>query len=140
MKKRLLTLLLMVPILLAAAQSDLASKIARLQDAPKSERFKLMNQIKRELARMNSEQRSKTMRKLRASMHGGDKTGQHNGKHGQAHRSGMMHGREHNGILPQRQEMMPHHQTPSPARGGNEHRPIPQTRPEPNNQMHHHKK
>ena len=140
MKKRLLTLLLVLPMLLAAAQSDLASKISRLQNVPKSERFKLMNQIKRELARMNAEQRSKAMRKLRASMHGGDKAGQHKGKQGQAHRSGMMHGREHNGILQQRQEMMPHHQIPSPERGGNEHRPIPQTRPEPNNQMHHHKK
>ena len=140
MKKRLLTLLLAASMLLGAGESDLSSKIARLQNAPKSERFKLMNQIKRELARMNARQRSKALRKLRASMHGGDQAGRHNGKQGQEHRSGMMQDREHDGILPQRREMMPHYQTPPPSHGGDERRPNQQNRPGSNNRMPHYGK
>lgn len=54
--------------MLHAGQEDLQSKIARLQHAPKTERFKLMNEIKRELARLNAEQRNKALSKLRGSM------------------------------------------------------------------------
>ncbi len=133
MKKRVLFFLLAMPMLLTAAQSDLASKIARLQNAPKSERFKLMNEIKRELARMNAEQRNKALRKLRASMHGGTK--------GDGHRKGMgksMHhiserGEKMRQKMHQHQEMVHRHEMISPERGGekNEHRPTPQHRPQP---------
>ena len=133
MKKRVLVFLLVMPLLLTAAQSDLASKIARLQNAPKSERFKLMNEIKRELARMNAEQRNKALRKLRASMHGGTK--------GTGHQKGMgksMHhvserGEEMRQKMHQHQETMQRHEMILPGRGGekSEHRPTPQHRPQP---------
>ncbi len=134
MKKRVLIFLMVMPILLVAAQSDLASKIARLQNAPKSERFKLMNEIKRELARMNAEQRNKALHKLRASMHGGAK--------GEGHQKGMGKSMHHVGErveemrqkMHQHQETMQRHEMTPPGRGGgekNEHRPTPQHRPQP---------
>jgi len=134
MKKRVLIFLVVaMPMLLAAAQNDLASKIARLQNAPKSQRFKLMNEIKRELARMNAEQRNKALRKLRASMHRGTK--------GDGHQKGMgksMHhiserGEEIRQKMHQHQETMHRHEMILPERGGekNEHRPTPQHRPQP---------
>ncbi len=51
------------------ANSSLESKIAKLQTVPKSQRYKLMNQIKKELATMNKKQRTKVLNKLKASIH-----------------------------------------------------------------------
>ncbi len=134
MKKILLTLLLAMPMLLAAAQSDLASKIARLQNAPKSERFKLMNEIKRELAHMNAEQRSKALHKLRVSMHGGTKGDGIQKRAGKDMHDTTGRGEEMRQKMHQHQETMQRPEMTPPGRGGgekNEHRPIPQHRPQP---------
>ena len=129
-----------------AAQSDLQSKIARLQSVPKAERFKLMNEIKRELARMNAAQRNRTLGKLRASMHAqekqhGMKEGMHEGMHGTQKMGEGMHGRvpaEHiRQNMQNRPEIIRHHPSriPSPVRNGNENHPAP--RPEPQQPQKH---
>ena len=113
---RKLLLLLFMALFAWAGGSDLSSKIARLQQLPKSERYKLMNEIKRDLARMNEVQRQKALGKLRASMHGKDKGMPHrNGDH----TSSGMHRREGNGMGERMHQNMQHmnqwlqHQSPT---------------------------
>ncbi len=96
---RKLLLLLFMALFAWAGGSDLSSKIVRLQQLPKSERYKLMNEIKWDLARMNEAQRQKALGKLRASMHAGS-DGKGKGMH---HRYGKhdgsgMHGRAGKGM------------------------------------------
>ena len=64
-----LILTLTIIISLAIADNSLESKIAKLQTAPKEQKYKLMNQIKRELAKMNATQRSRALNKLKATIH-----------------------------------------------------------------------
>ncbi len=99
MIKSSIVLLLFVPILLIATPNDLASKIANLQNAPKSQRFKLMNEIKREMAQMNANQRNKTLEKLHASKHKKNITG--------TNKENMRH------KIHQHQETMHNHDKPS---------------------------
>ncbi len=68
MKKTIISLLLL-PISIFANEIDLEAKIAKLQNAPKSERFKIMNEIKYELSQMNEKERTKAIQKLRYSIH-----------------------------------------------------------------------
>ena len=75
-------------ISLFAAQNDLQEKLAKLQTLPKSERFILMNEIKKELARMNAEQRQSALKKLRASMHKQRSSG-YKGQNGQGKHEGL---------------------------------------------------
>jgi hypothetical protein len=97
MVKRWITLFLALSTLTWAEGDTLQQKIAQLQHAPQRERFKLMNEIKRELARMNESQRKEALGKLRASMmHGngnraGDGKGMHPGMHGGEGMRNMMH-------------------------------------------------
>ncbi len=109
-----------------AGQSDLQSKIAKLQTLPKTQRFKLVNEIKRQLAQMNESQRKEALGKLRASMHGGKGRGKKIGKG--MHRGEGMKKQEH---MPQ--NMQNHIRTQvhrdSPKRG-TEHNPQQQR---PNN-------
>ena len=72
MIKRLI-LTLSIFISFAIANSSLESKIAKLQTAPKEQRYKLMNQIKRELAKMNATQRNRALNQLKATMHSSSK-------------------------------------------------------------------
>ena len=53
----------------AIANNSLESKIVKLQTVPKDQRYKLMNQIKRELAKMNATQRAKALNRLKESIH-----------------------------------------------------------------------
>ncbi len=77
----------------AAAEGTLQEKIARLQEAPAEQRYRLMNEIKRELAQMNARQRSEALRKLRSAMHAKGNTEGKGGHRGMAHRGGQMHGK-----------------------------------------------
>ncbi len=52
------------------AQSDIASKIRKLQTLPQSERYKMINEIKRDLAKLNTQQRAQMIRKLRETIKG----------------------------------------------------------------------
>ena len=71
-----LILILTIFISFAIADNSLESKIAKLQTVPKEQRYKLMNQIKRELAKMNATQRSRALHKLKATIHSSNS---HNG-------------------------------------------------------------
>ena len=128
MNKKIWLLSFVLPILLFSGENGLQSKIARLQSAPKSERFKLMNEIKHELARMNEQQRGVALGKLRASLHGNSKK-EHQKDGKRKHSTNMMHTQEHNGNILHRQDMIKHQQRPSPIRGGSDHRPVPQNHP-----------
>lgn len=68
MIKKLLVVLTLFSSFLFA-NGSLEAKISKLQTVPKSQRYKLMNEIKRELAKMNTKQRAKALNQLRASMH-----------------------------------------------------------------------
>lgn len=68
MIKRLI-LILTLFISFSIASNSLESKIAKLQMVPKAQRYKLMNQIKRELAKMNASQRNRAINKLKATIH-----------------------------------------------------------------------
>ena len=68
MIKRLI-LILTLFVSFSMASNSLESKIAKLQMVPKAQRYKLMNQIKRELANMNASQRSRAINKLKATIH-----------------------------------------------------------------------
>ncbi len=48
---------------------NIEQKISMLHSLPKDKKYILMNEIKRELAKMNAAQRAKALEKLRASMH-----------------------------------------------------------------------
>ncbi len=69
MKKKIISLILFIPMFILANEIDLEAKIAKLQNAPKSERFKIMNEIKYKLSQMNEKQRNKAIHKLRSSIH-----------------------------------------------------------------------
>jgi len=91
MVKRLL-LFITIFISFIFANSSLESKIAKLQTAPKSQRYKLMNEIKRELAKMNTKQRAKALSKLRASMQSSTHNQNYgNMQNGAKNSSGYMH-------------------------------------------------
>ena len=64
-----LIVLLTIFISFATASNSLESKIVKLQTVPKEQRYKLMNQIKRELAKMNATQRSRALKRLKESIH-----------------------------------------------------------------------
>ena len=70
MFKKLIFISFVVCLTLQSAQDSLSLKIQKLQSVPKNERFKLMNEIKRELAKLNFEQRSTALGKLRMSLQG----------------------------------------------------------------------
>ncbi len=116
MKCRWLSLFLFVPMLLASAPSDLASKISSLKDAPKSQRFRLMNEIKRDMAQMNAKQRAQALQKLHATM-----SKKHNAP---AHKEKM--GARMGETRHQHQEMMRHHKvSPSSKEGQKGHQQTP---------------
>jgi hypothetical protein len=71
--KKILFLLLMVTLM--ADASRLSQLMARYKRAPESQRYKIMNQIKREIARLNRKRQNKAIRQLRAiSTHSGRST------------------------------------------------------------------
>jgi len=127
MRKKIWLLSFVVPLLLYGGGSDLQSRIEKLQSAPKAERFKLMNEIKRELAQMNAEQRKIALRKLmrvKGMHHEGNSKGQ--GMHTPASRGEHM-----------RQNMQNHHDNMNrqhivpPKHEGNDRPSVPKNRPEP---------
>ncbi len=63
-KLKKVLILTVAAIGLLGAKSTLAKKIAKLQTVPKSQRYKLVNEIKKELASLNRKQRIKAIRKL----------------------------------------------------------------------------
>jgi len=65
-KRLILTLTMFISF--AIANNSLESKIAKLQTVPKEQRYKLMNQIKLELAKMNALQRKKALTKLKKNI------------------------------------------------------------------------
>ena len=65
-KRLILTLTIFISF--AIANNSLESKIAKLQTVPKEQRYKLMNQIKLELAKMNALQRKKALTKLKKNI------------------------------------------------------------------------
>jgi hypothetical protein len=83
MLQKYILLFFLILSVLVGGENDIQSQIAKLQTLPKNERFKLMNEIKRQLAKMNAQQRKQAIGKLRASMQG-----RYNGKNMQ-HRYGM---------------------------------------------------
>ncbi len=62
-------LILTIFISFVMADNSLELKIAQLQTAPKDKKYIIMNQIKRELANMNVEQRSRALNQLKATIH-----------------------------------------------------------------------
>ena len=66
MKKILILLLLVISLL--DAKNSLAEKISKLQSVPKSQRYKLVNEIKKELATLNRKQRIKAIKKMRIAL------------------------------------------------------------------------
>ena len=62
MLKKLFISLLLITINLLA--TDLDSKIEALQKAPKNQRYKIMNEIKMELIKLNQDQRDYFLQKL----------------------------------------------------------------------------
>ena len=62
MKKILI--LLSVVIGLLDARNSLAEKISKLQSVPKSQRYKLVNEIKKELVTLNRKQRIRAIKKM----------------------------------------------------------------------------
>ena len=71
-KKLLLSFTIFISF--AFANNSLESQIAKLQTVPKTQRYKLMNQIKRELAKMNATQRANALNKLKATIHSSSHT------------------------------------------------------------------
>jgi hypothetical protein len=61
----------------AFAQESLQSKMQRLQTVSKSERFQLMNEIKRELVTLHGDQRREALGRLRKHLGHGHKNGKH---------------------------------------------------------------
>lgn len=109
MKKILALVALFSLLLWAEGDHDLQSKIARMQQLPKSERYQLMNEIKRELAKLNARQRSIALGKLRASMHGG----------GAQRGEGMQHEKRMQKTMQRMQQQklqMPHMEMPRPEK------------------------
>ncbi len=125
MFKKIIWLLLMLFAVLEAAGGDLQEKLAKLQTLPKSERFMLMNQIKKELAQMNAQQRRQALQKLRASMHKG--RGRHQGqglhKHQGIHRQEGRQEPLHRNFEHQPQQREPIHQNVQGSRPQGEQRP-----------------
>ena len=78
-KRLILTLAIFISF--AIANNSLESKIAKLQTVPKEQRYKLMNQIKRELAKMNATQRRKALNKLKTTMHTSNSSTMHTHTH-----------------------------------------------------------
>ncbi len=95
MLRKVIFISFIVCMSLQGADDTLSSKIAKLQTMPKSERYKLMNEIKRELAKLNSEQRSVALGKLRRSLNkgsnfqSGTKGGIHSQENPGMHGAGM---------------------------------------------------
>jgi hypothetical protein len=75
-KIQLILLIILVLLLgwssgLSAAQTEtISQKIQQLKTVPKAQRYKLINQIKREMIKLNAAQRSAALGELRAGMHG----------------------------------------------------------------------
>ncbi len=120
MVKKWMILTIAVCTMLTADTTTLQAKIAQLQTLPKTERFKLMNEIKRELARMNETQRKEALGRLRASMQGRGRGSQH----GIQQHQGIQEHLHQNQNIPQQQmhEQAPAQSQPRPQ--------IPQNRPE----------
>ncbi len=112
MKKNWFVILLFIPILLIASQSELSLKISKLQHVKKSERYKLMNEIKRELAHLNTHQRTQALRKLHATMHKKDHTKTHFQKTKQMLHQHLIHHKNHTF----KQEMQKNHQHQQPKK------------------------
>jgi len=64
------SLLFALSVTLFATDSSLDSKIELLKNAPKEERYKIMNEIKMELIKLNESQREQMMQKLFQSKKG----------------------------------------------------------------------
>jgi hypothetical protein len=129
MVKKWVILLFALSMCIRADETTLQAKIAQLQRAPETERFKLMNEIKRELARMNESQRKEALGKLRASMHGngnraGHGKGMHRGMQGGEGMRNMMHKGE--GMQEHMRQNMPQRPMFEQAPGIKDHnRPTP---------------
>ncbi len=125
MLQKICLLILFGVTFLSGAQSDLQRKIEQLQQVPKAQRFKLMNEIKRELAKMNVQQRKAALGKLRASMSHG--SGHANGMH---RKGGMGQGMHRD--MQMHEEMQKRHTNPmryGNGQRGEEQRPAQQNRP-----------
>jgi hypothetical protein len=61
-------LLLAIVMTSISVQADISAQIAQLKNAKKSEKYIIMNKIKRQIAQLNSAQRAKAIRQLRSSM------------------------------------------------------------------------
>ncbi len=115
------------------AQDDLQTKIAKLQTLPKSERFKLMNEIKRDLVKLNSQQRAVALGKLRASMRGKNSQNMQN-QNGLRRQIGKMQHLNEN--LQNNQEMRYKNQGGKNGNNPNQKPQHPQNRPENGNKKH----
>jgi len=129
MRQQWIILMLVTSTYLWADAYSLQAKIAKLQTLPKSERFMLMNEIKRDLARMNESQRREALGKLRASMH---RKGQRYGLGKSGHKSmGKGHGnhqplRMHKGI---QEHIRPNHEQKRARQPKHQKRPDIYKRP-----------
>ena len=90
LKKIKLILLLILVLLLgwsselsAAQPQSISQKIQQLKTTPKAQRYKLINQIKRDMVKLNATQRSAALGELRAGMRG---KGKGKMKHKQEHK------------------------------------------------------
>lgn len=131
MFKKIVLILLLICVNIFA-QDDLQAKIAKLQTLPKLERFKLMNEIKRDLVKLNSQQRATAIGRLRASMRGkNSKMMQNENKNG-LHR--QMRKMQHlNENRQNNQEIRYKNQV---GKNGNNPHQKPQNRPENGNKKH----
>jgi DNA polymerase III gamma/tau subunit len=90
MRKIVMVMVLAVMMLDASRLSDL---MARYKRAPESQRYKIMNQIKREIARLNRKRQHAAIRKLRALNQSTQK--RTNRKKQPRHRTRTAHGSRH---------------------------------------------
>ncbi|WP_300368917.1 hypothetical protein [Hydrogenimonas sp.] len=85
---------------LHAEPTDIDREIAKIKAAPPEERVKLMNEFKRKLFKMNQEERSEAIQRLKHSMrikgsHGSDQKGgssAHQSSHGNGHHGAQASG------------------------------------------------
>ena len=132
MFKKIVLILLLIYVNVFA-QDDLQAKIAKLQTLPKAERFKLMNEIKRDLVKLNSQQRAAALGKLRASMRGKNSQNMQN-QNGLRKQMGKMQHLNEN--IQNNQKMRHQNQGGKNGNKPNQKPQQPQNRPENGNKKH----
>jgi len=72
--------------LMAVEQSSISQKLQQLQHVSKADRFKLINAIKRDMVKLNNQQRIATFGKLRIMIDKRKKRSTNQAKHQQKHK------------------------------------------------------